>query len=140
MTFTQTQYMLWTGQTDNHNATEWAEIVNVASVRLASFLCLQNGLPTDPNSDQGYLPSDLQELLANFIASIFATQGASGEVTSKHVRNFTINFKSNGLANAYARIAGNYGDIIDFYSNCGVGFAVEGNANYCCDKGCACHE
>lgn len=140
MTFTQTQYQLWTGLTDNHNSDEWGQIVTVAANRLASFLCLPNGLPTDPNSTLDYLPVDLQELLANFIAAVFATQGATGEVESKHVRNFTINFRSSGGTDAFARIAARYSDIIDLYSNCGNAFAVEQDAVYGCDRGCACHE
>lgn len=139
MTFTQQQYTLWTGQSINYGMTDWAQIVNVASARLASFLCLPNGLPTDPNSAEGYLPADLQQLLANFIAGVLANQGAHSEVESKHVRNFTINFKSTTASDAFANIAQKYADTIDLYSNCGTGFAVERDANYGCERGCACH-
>lgn len=138
MTFTQAQYALFTGQTDNHNATDWAQIVSVAETRLSSFLCLPNGLPTDPNSEQGYLPADLQELFANFIAQMLANQGAHSEVESKHVRNFTINFKATTANNAFAKVAQKYADIIELYSNCGIGFKVESSAHYGCEKGCAC--
>ena len=140
MKFTQAQYTLWTGQTVNYGMTQWTQIVSVASARLASFLCLKNGLPTDPNSADGYLPADLQELFANFIAGVIANQGAHQEVESKHVRNFTINFKSTTASDAFANIARKYADIIEFYSNCGNGFKVEGNAYYGCERGCACHE
>lgn len=139
MTFTQTQFKLWTGQTVAYSANDWSQIVTVASARLASFLCLPNGLPTDPNSAEGYLPADLQQLFANFIAGVFANQGAHSQVESKHVRNFTINFKSTTASDAFADIAQRYSDIIDTYSNCGTGFAVEHNAFYGCDTGCACN-
>ena len=140
MTFTQSQYTLWTGQTDTHEATDWAKIVKVAEIRLASFLCLPNGLPTDPDSAEDYLPTDLQELFANFIANVLATQGAQEEVESKHVRNFTINFRSTAASDAFAKIASKYEDIIELYSNCGLGFSVEKWAFYPCDYhgGCSC--
>lgn len=140
MTFTQEQFKLWTGQIDTHSTTEWAKIVQVAAIRLASFLCLPNGLPTDPDSDQDYLPADLQELFANFIAYMLAGQGATTEIESKHVRNFTINFKATAASDAFAKIASKYEDIIELYSNCGLTFSVEKNAQYNCDKGCACNE
>lgn len=138
MTLTQAQYKLWTGQAPNYGINEWNQIVIVAAARLASFLCLPNGLPTDPNSVEGFLPVDLQQLLANFIAGVIANQGARSEVESKHVRNFTINFKSTTASDAFANIAQKYADIIDLYSNCGTGFAVERNAYYGCERGCAC--
>lgn len=140
MTFTQEQYTLFTGQTITYNSSDWAQIVKVASARLASFLCLPNGLPTDPDSEDDYLPADLQELFANFISAVLAGQGTQAEVESKHVRNFTINFKATTASNAFAKIALKYQDIIDFYSNCGLAFAVEGNARYGCERGCACNE
>lgn len=140
MTFTQEQYTLWTGQTDSHTSEDWQQIVKVAEIRLASFLCLQNGLPTDPDSAEGYMPADLQELFANFLAYMIAGQGAQSEVESKHVRNFTINFKTTAAADAFAKVAPKYQDIIEFYSNCGLGFKVEKNAQYNCDGGCACRE
>lgn len=140
MTFSQTSFTLWTGiDASNYNNADWAKIVKVAEIRLSSFLCLPNGLPTDPNSATGELPLDLQELFANFLAEMLEHQGISEEVQSKHVRNFTINFKTTAT-NAFAKIAQQYEDIIEFYSNCGSGFAVEKNAVYGCEKGCACHE
>lgn len=138
MTFTKSQYTLWTGQTTSISDTDWAVVVQVASARLASFLCLPNGLPTDPDSAQGYLPADLQQLLANFMAAVFANQGAHAEVESKHVRNFTINFRDNTAVDAFANIASKYEDIIELYSNCNLGFAVERNSSYGCERGCAC--
>lgn len=138
MTFTQAQFTLWTGQSTNYSDNDWTQIVNVAAIRLASFLCLPNGLPTDPDSEQGYLPADLQELFANFIANMLALQGVQTEVESKHVRNFTINFRATTASDAFARIASRYEDIIELYSNCGLGFAVEKSAQYGCERGCAC--
>lgn len=140
MTFTQSQYTLWTGQTINYGMAEWEQIVTVAAARLASFLCLPGGLPTDTDSAEDYLPADMQQLLANFIAGVIANQGTQSTVESKHVRNFTINFKSTTASNAFANIAQKYADIIELYSNCGIGFAVERDAIYGCERGCACHE
>lgn len=140
MTFTQSQYTLWTGQSTNYTSDDWAQIVKVAAARLASFLCLPNGLPTDPESEGGYLPADLQALFANFISAMIATQGTESQVESKHVRNFTINFKSTAASDAFATIAPKFADIIELYSNCGLGFAVEKDAFYGCDGGCACHD
>lgn len=132
---TQQDFKLWTGMdASKYTEAEWTKLETVAKQRLASFLCLRE-LPTD---EQGKLPADLEELLANFMAGVFAHQGVSQSVESKHVRNFTINFKSEMAANAFAQIAGQYGDIIEGYSNCNLGFAVESSAKYDCNKGCAC--
>ena len=129
---TQDDYKLWTGEdASSYTTTQWTKIVTVASNRLASFLCLPNGLPTD---QQGKLPADLEQLLANFIAQVIAHQGSTGAVESKHVRNFTINFKTTASTNAFAEIASQYGDIIEQYSNCGIGFAVEHSKGYCCGR------
>lgn len=132
---TQEDFKLWTGMdASKYTPAEWTKLETVAKQRLASFLCLSK-LPTD---EQGKLPADLEELLANFMAGVFAHQGVSQSVESKHVRNFTINFKSEMAANAFAQIAGQYGDIIEGYSNCNLGFVVESSAKYDCNKGCAC--
>lgn len=139
MILTQDQYKLWTGQTIQFDNSDWAQIVAVSAARLASFLCLPNGLPIDPDSKDGSVPADLQELLSNFIAGVFATQGSTSEITSKHVRNFTINFRTTA-SDVFAMIAEKYGDIIEFYSNCGLTFKVEGDAKYNCDGGCGCDE
>lgn len=128
---TQDDYKLWTGEdASSYTTTEWTKILTVAKLRLASFLCLSE-LPTD---DQGNLPADLEQLLANFIAEVIVNQGTTGAVESKHIRNFTIEFASTTAANAFAKIAEQYGDIIEHYSNCKLGFAVEGSARYCCGR------
>lgn len=132
---TQDDYKLWTGEdASSYTQEEWTKLVTVAKLRLASFLCLET-LPTD---DQGNLYADLEELLANFISGILAHSGSSGAVESKHVRNFTINFKDSAAANAFAQIAGQFGDIIEFYSNCGTGIKVESKAHYHCHDGFYC--
>lgn len=121
---TQEAYTLWTGEATSYSETDWQKIVNAASARLASFLCL----PALPNP----LPDDLEELLANFIAGVISRSGDSAEIESKHVRNFTINFRKSTAANAYALIAQNYGDIIEKYSQCGLTINVERDARRCC--------
>lgn len=129
---TQDDYKLWTGEdASSYTTTQWTKIVTVASNRLASFLCLPDGLPTD---QQGNLPADLEQLLANFIAQVIARQGSTGAVESKHVRNFTINFRESTAANAFASIADQYGDIIEQYSNCKLAFAVEHSKHYFCER------
>lgn len=129
---TQDDYKLWTGEdASSYTTQQWTKLVTVASNRLASFLCLPDGLPTD---QQGKLPADLEQLLANFIAQVIAHQGSTGAVESKHVRNFTINFRESTAANAFASIADQYGDIIEQYSNCKLGFAVEHSKHYFCER------
>lgn len=128
---TQDEYKLWTGEdASRYTDEQWTKILTVAKLRLASFLCLSE-LPTD---DDGNLPADIEQLLANFIAEVIVHQGNTGEVESKHVRNFTIEFASTTAANAFAKISQQYGDIIERYSNCNLGFAVEGSARYCCGR------
>lgn len=125
---TQEEYKLFTGaDASAYSAADWNRLVAVASSRLASFLCLPNGFPAAP-------ADDLKMLLANFIAATIKGQLGSEQVESKHVRNFTINFKTTDAANAFAAIASQYQDIIDSYSNCDKGYAVEGNAHYCCGR------
>ena len=129
---TQDDYKLWTGEdASSYTTQQWTKLVTVASNRLASFLCLPDGLPTD---QQGKLPADLEQLLANFIAQVIARQGSTGAVESKHVRIFTINFRESTAANAFASIADQYGDIIEQYSNCKLGFAVEHGKHYFCER------
>lgn len=131
---TQEDYKLWTGSdASKYTPAEWTKLETVARQRLASFLCLSE-LPTD---EQGKLPADLEQLLANFMAGVFAHQGTSQSVESKHVRNFTINFKTEIAANAFAQIAGQYSDIIEGYSNCKSGVVVERSADYHCNSGCS---
>ena len=128
---TQDDYKLWTGEdASRYTDEQWTKILTVAKLRLASFLCLSE-LPTDTD---GNLPADIEQLLANFIAEVIVHQGTTGEVESKHVRNFTIEFASTTAANAFAKISQQYGDIIERYSNCNLGFAVEGSARYCCGR------
>lgn len=128
---TQDDYKLWTGEdASRYTDEQWTKILTVAKLRLASFLCLSE-LPTD---DDGNLPADIEQLLANFIAEVIVHQGTTGEVESKHVRNFTIEFAPTTAANAFAKISQQYGDIIERYSNCNLGFAVEGSARYCCGR------
>lgn len=128
---TQDEYKLWTGEdASRYTDEQWTKILTVAKLRLASFLCLSE-LPTDTD---GNLPADIEQLLANFIAEVIVHQGTTGEVESKHVRNFTIEFASTTAANAFAKISQQYGDIIERYSNCNLGFAVEGSARYCCGR------
>lgn len=128
---TQDEYKLWTGEdASRYTDEQWTKILTVAKLRLASFLCLSE-LPTDTD---GNLPADIEQLLANFIAEVIVHQGTAGEVESKHVRNFTIEFASTTAANAFAKISQQYGDIIERYSNCNLGFAVEGSARYCCGR------
>lgn len=122
---TQENYCLYTGQSVSYSDTEWSAIVGIASSRLASLLCLEE-LPVFTDDNQ-----DLALLLANFICTVLKFQGASDEVESKSVRNFTINFKSSA-ANAFEQIYAHYKDIIDKYSNCGLELTVERNARHCC--------
>lgn len=121
---TQDDYKLWTGETVNYSEEDWGRIVSLASIRLASFLCL-DVLPED-------LDDGLEDLLANFISAVLKRQGDHAEVTTKRVRNFTITFGSTSAANAFAKIAGQYADIIEAYSQCGAGFDVERSTRECC--------
>jgi hypothetical protein len=100
--------------------------VEIAEMRLASFLCLDS-FPTLDDSNK-----DLAMLLANFIAAVLKFQGDGDAVTSKHVRNFTINFKSSSAADAFSQIAMQYDDIISKYSECGLGVKVERQRYNCC--------
>ena len=120
------QYTLYTGMTAPYEDEDWETIVSVAEMRLASFLCLEE-FPelTDGNAD-------LAMLLANFIASVIKFQGDGDTVESKSVRNFTINFKSSSAADAFSQIANQYADIIDKYSQCGMGVKVERTRSHCC--------
>lgn len=120
------QYTLYTGLTAPYDDEDWEAIVAVAEMRLASFLCLDD-FPelTDKNTD-------LAMLLANFIAAVLKFQGDGDAVESKHVRNFTINFKSSSAADAFSQIGSQYGDIIARYSECDIGVKVEKSRRYCC--------
>lgn len=121
---TQDDFKFLTGMTTSYTDDQWTKILQSASIRLASFLCLDE-LPTP-------LPADLEELLANFIAGVITHQGASGEVQSKHVRNFTVNFRESTAANAFAQIAQQYGDTIERWSECALGVKVGDPKPRCC--------
>ena len=130
-TLTKADYKLFTGQEASLGTDDWNTVVEVASARLESFLCL-TALPTD---EEGNLPADFKVLLANFICATFVYQGTGAEkVASKSVRNFTIHFTNDTAANAFAQVASQYGDILDRYSECGSTISVEKNARYCCDR------
>lgn len=122
---TQDEFKTWTGQTTNYTAEEWAKIAASASSRLARFLCMDT-LPTQ-------MPADFAEMYANFIAATLQHQGAAGEVESKRVRNFEVNFRQSTAANAFAQIYQQYGDVIEAYGKCGSTITVERTTRHCCD-------
>lgn len=122
---TQDDFKTWTGETSQYTESEWTRIVAVASARLASFLCLEEM----PNP----IPDDLQMVLANFICAMNHFKGmGEQQVSSKSVRNFTISFNTNSARNAFMKVAEEYGDIIDKYSDCGNGFDVERSFHCAC--------
>ena len=98
------------------------------AARLAGFLCLEE-LPTD---EKGNLPDDLAMLLANFLCLVLMTRGKNIPVTSKKIRNFTINYGSRAT-NAFTKLEERYGDIIGGYSECGIGICVEKSMLRCCN-------
>lgn len=126
---TQDDYKLYTGETSNLPAEDWSKIVSMAAVRLAGLLCLEE-LPT---GEGGTLAEDLKLLLANFICLMMASRGRDLQVTSKKVRNFTINYGTSA-ASTFAKLGESYGDIIAKYSACGNGFAVEKSTRCCCGR------
>ena len=107
---TQDDFTLYTGEQVNYPDEEWALIIDIAEMRLASLLCLEN-FPELTETNQ-----DLAMLLANFISATLKYQGAQDAIESKSVRNFTINFK-NSATNAFEQIYSQYRDIIEKYSN-----------------------
>lgn len=123
---TQEQYTLYTGLAVNYNSSDWTALVQIAEMRLASFLCL------DSFPELGDTNKDLAMLIANFIAAIIKFQGDGDVATSKHVRNFTINIKSSSAADAFSQIASQYGDIIEKYSECNSAVKVERSSRPCC--------
>ena len=127
MLLSQDDYTRWTGEAVTFEDEDWCRIVKVAGGRLASFLCLD----TLPNP----LPDDLADLLANYISEVRKRQGGDARVESKSVRNFTIRFRSDDGANAFAQVTKNYGDIVARYSNCGSSVDIEHTMRHCCD-GC----
>lgn len=122
---TQDDYTLYTGQSVNCPDETWTLLTNIAEMRLASLLCLDE-FPelTDENTD-------LAVLLANFLCATLKFQGAPELVESKSVRNFTINFKNNAT-NAFEQIYNQYRDIIEKYTQCDLGIHVERCARHCC--------
>lgn len=123
---TQDDYKLYTGEATNYADDDWQKLVNLASSRLASFLCLDE-LPTTG----GALPADLAMLLANFICLMLASRGRNLRVASKKVRNFTISYDNGSAANTFTELQQNYSDIVARYSACGSGIAVESDAVRC---------
>lgn len=121
----QADYTSLTGQSVNYSAEDWLMIVNIASQRLASFLCLDEmpELTTDN--------ADLKLLFANFICAMLKFTGNSDAISAKTVRNFTISFKSSAT-NAFQQIYSQYEDTIEKYSQCDLGIKVERSKNYCC--------
>lgn len=77
------------------------------------------------------IPNDLAMLLANFLCMMLAHRGTDNSVTSKKTRNFSISFGSDA-AGTFAKLEQNYGDIVEKYSRCGLGFCVESSAKRCC--------
>lgn len=123
---TQEDYKLWTGKTVTFEDEDWCRIVKVAMTRLASFLCLESFPALNSETD------DLRQLLAEFICEVLERAGGDSQVESKSVRNFTIKFRSDDGANAFAQIAKNYGDVIDKYSACESNITIESNRRKCC--------
>ena len=122
---TQSEYKLLTGQSVDFKPDDWLMIENIAEIRLASFLCLDE-FPELTSDNE-----DLAMLLANFICATLKFMGNSDEISSKSVRNFTISFKSSA-ANAFQQIFSQYEDIIEKYSQCDLGIKVESSKRYCC--------
>lgn len=122
---TQEDYQILTGQTVCLPDEEWELLVNIAMIRLASLLCLEE-FPELDDTNQ-----DLALLLANFLCATLKFQGAPDTIQSKSVRNFTINFK-NSATNAFEQIYSQYRDIIEKYDKCHIGVTVERNAWHCC--------
>lgn len=122
-------YNLYTGQKLCYSDEQWATVLNIAQIRLASLLCLET-FPEMTDENQ-----DLALLLANFICATLKFQGAPDIIESKSVRNFTINF-NNSATNAFEQIYHQYRDIIEKYSNCGndTGIKVERSAYHCCGR------
>ena len=120
-------YNLYTGQKLCYSDEQWATVLNIAEIRLASLLCLET-FPELTEENQ-----DLALLLVSFICATLKFQGAPDIIESKSVRNFTINF-NNSATNAFEQIYNQYRDIIEKYNNCGndTGLKVERSARHCC--------
>lgn len=127
---TQDDYKLYTGETSNLSSEDWSKMVRISDGRLAEMLCLDE-LPKDA---EGNLPDDLAMVLANFIYLMLSHRGSDSRVTSKKVRNFLINYGSDGITGAFAKLRENYGDILDKYSDCGSTIKAECNMRLCCGR------
>lgn len=122
---TQDEYKLLTGQTVNCSDEDWQLLVDIAEIRLASLLCIEEFPELDETNQ------DLVLLLANFLCATLKFQGAPDTIESKSVRNFTINFKSSAT-NAFEQIYSQYRDIIEKYDQCNLGIKVECSSRHCC--------
>lgn len=105
-------------------------MASLAAGRLEGLLCL-NGLPKDA---EGNLPSDFAMVMANFIYLMLSHRGSDSKVTSKKVRNFSINYGSDSVTGAFAKLRENYGDILDKYSQCGSTLSAECNTRLYCGR------
>lgn len=123
---TQEQYTLFTSHNVNCSDENWTTLVNIAEMRLASLLCLEE-FPELDDTNQ-----DLALLLANFLCAVMKFQGTPDTIESKSVRNFTINFRSSAT-NAFEQIYSQYRDVIEKYDKCDIGIKVECSARYCCE-------
>lgn len=122
---TQDEYKALTGATANYSDENWQLLIDIASVRLASFLCL-DAMPEFSDDNR-----DLEALFAGFLNACIEFSGKTGTVASKSVRNFTINFNNNAT-NAFEQIYKQYADIIEKYSQCDLGIKVEKSRCYHC--------
>lgn len=122
---TQDQYTLLTGHTINYSDEDWELLVDIAEMRLASLLCLENFPELGENNQ------DLALLLANFLCAALKFGGAQDTIQSKSVRNFTINF-NRSATNAFEQIYSQYRDIIEKYDVCELGIKVEDSHCSCC--------
>lgn len=119
---TKDDYKLYTGQSaEQYSDEEWTKLVDVASGRLASLLCLEE-LPSP-------LPDDLTMLLANFVCAMLHYSGnGQQDIASKSVRNFSISYSTKSAANVFEQLSENYADIIAKYSVCKLSLKVEDSA------------
>ena len=122
---TQDDYNLYTNTATTFSDEDWEKLVSMSAVRLAGLLCLEE-LPTDPDG--------LAMVLANFICLILDRRGNDSRISSKRVRNFTINYDNGSVSGAFSKLTENYGDILDKYSNCGSTLSVEQSTRLCCGR------
>ncbi len=127
---TQDDYNLYTNTATTFSDEDWEKLVSMSAVRLAGLLCLEE-LPTDAD---GNLPDGLAMVLANFICLILDRRGNDSRISSKRVRNFTINYDNGSVSGAFSKLTENYGDILDKYSNCGSTLSVEQSTRLCCGR------